>query len=66
MIHITKLAGRYMVRATPPEVTKAKSCLMPMDARETVEWLIRHGCHLQEAFDAMFVADPQAAAAELR
>lgn len=66
MIQITKLGHRYRVRATPPEVHKARSSLMPMDARETVEWLIRHGCHLQEAFDAMFVADPAAAAAELR
>lgn len=66
MIQITKLGQRYMVRATPPEVAKARSCLMPMDARETVEWLIRQGCHLQEAFDAMFTADPAAAAAELR
>jgi hypothetical protein len=66
MIQITKLGRRYMARVTPPEAPKAKACLMPMDARETVEWLIRHGCHLQEAFDAMFVADPAAAAAELR
>lgn len=66
MIAINKLGVAYMVRATPPEVTRAWGSLLPMNARNVVEELIRHGCSLEQAFDAMVVADPARAALELR
>lgn len=66
MIAITKLGVAYRVKATPPEVTRAWGSLLPLNARGVVEELIRHGCSLQDAFDAMVVADPARAALELR
>ena len=66
MITISKLGIAYRVKATPPEVTKAWGSLLPLNARNVVEELIRHGCSLQDAFDAMVNADPTRAALELR
>lgn len=66
MIKVTKFGPVYRVKATPPEVPKAWSSLMPLGAREVVEELIRHGAHLHDAYDAMFAADPLRAAQELR
>ncbi len=66
MIAISKLGFAYMVRATPPEVTKAWGSLLPLSASNVVEELIRHGCGLRDAFDAMIIADPVRAAKELR
>jgi len=66
MIAINKLGIAYMVKATPPEVTKPWGSLLPLNARNVVEELIRHGCSLQDAFDAMVTADPARAALELR
>ena len=66
MIVIHKLGIAYGVKATPPEVSKPWNSLLPLNARNVVEELIRHGCSLQDAFDAMVVADPARAALELR
>lgn len=66
MIAISKLGIAYMVRATPPEVARPWGSLLPLSASNVVEELIRHGCGLQDAFDAMVVADPTRAALELR
>ncbi|MFZ4606111.1 MAG: hypothetical protein ACOYM5_07620 [Caulobacter sp.] len=66
MIAIRKLGLAYGVKATPPEVSKPWSSLLPLNTRNVVEELIRHGCSLQDAFDAMVVADPARAALELR
>ncbi|MFZ5669353.1 MAG: hypothetical protein ACOY4K_07650 [Pseudomonadota bacterium] len=66
MIAISKLGLAYMVKATPPEVKKPWGSLLPMNARNVVEELIRHGCSLERAFDAMICADPDRAAKELR
>ena len=66
MITISNFGLAYGVKATPPEVTRAWGSLLPLNARNVVEELIRHGCSLQDAFDAMVVADPARAALELR
>lgn len=66
MIKITRIGPVYRVKATRPHVWKDWSSLMPLAAREVVEELIRHGCRLTDAYDAMFEADPQRAAMELR
>ena len=66
MIAINKLGVAYMVKATPPEVTKAWGSLLPLNARNVGEELIRHGCSRERAFDARVVADPARAALELR
>lgn len=66
MIKVSKFGFTYRVKATPPEVPKPWSSLMPLSAREVVEELIRHGAHLHDAYDAMFEADPVRAATELR
>jgi len=66
MITVSKFGPVYRVKATPPEVPKAWSSLMPLGAREVVEELIRHGANLHDAYDAMFEADPLRAARELR
>jgi len=47
-------------------VNKPWGSLLPLNARNVVEELIRHGCSLQDAFDAMVNADPTRAALELR
>jgi len=67
MIRIAKFpfGHGYTVKATPPEVWKPWSSLLPMSASNVVEELIRHGCGLREAFDAVLIADPRAAG-ELR
>jgi hypothetical protein len=66
MITVTKFGPVYRVKATPPEVPKTWSSLMPLGAREVVEELIRHGANLHDAYEAMFEADPLRAARELR
>lgn len=66
MITVSKFGPAYRVKATPPEVPRAWSSLMPLGAREVVEELIRHGASLHAAYDAMFEADPVRAARELR
>lgn len=66
MIKVSKFGWVYRVQATPPEVPKPWSSLMPLGAREVVEELIRHGANLLDAYDAMFECDPMRAAQELR
>ncbi len=68
MIRIAKFpfGAGYMVKATPPEVWKPWSTLLPLSPANVVEELIRHGASLREAFDAMVLADPRVAAGELR
>lgn len=63
MIRIAKfpLGGGYMVKATPPEVWKPWGNLLPLSPSNIVEELIRHGASLQQAFDAVILAAPEAA-----
>jgi hypothetical protein len=58
MIVITRIAGAYLVKATPPHSDKRWTSLLPLSARRTIEGLIRHGVSLPDAFAAMLAADP--------
>lgn len=58
MIKIRKIAGVYMAEATPPHAKRRWKSLLPMNARRTLEGLIRHGVSLPDAFAAMGEADP--------
>jgi hypothetical protein len=60
MITVTKIAGAYLVKATPPHSAKRWSSLLPLSARGAIEGLIRHGVSLPDAFAALAAADPYA------
>lgn len=58
-IDIRKVDGRYLVTATPPDVTKPYESEKPLDAETLLKILRENGCHPRDAADAMMQADPE-------